>query len=60
MNTNGLGDAQHRFNGYDFLPALDLAQVLRVEINLLGKFFLRQICPFPVLADGLTNDSAVP
>lgn len=54
-----LGDFQQRIDGDGPVRTFDLADVNRMQIGLLGQFFLAQACPFPMKTNFIADQFAV-
>jgi|SRR6266850_5806622 len=52
-------DAQESFNRNDFLSALDLSQVLGIQVSPFRKPFLSQMRPLAISANCITDQLAM-
>lgn len=58
MNIEGFGNLEKNFEGSRTLASLNSADVIRVNVGLLGKGFLAQPRSFPIPEHCFTNDFA--
>jgi len=59
-NFNCPCNAQQGFNGYNFLSALNLADIFRVQIHGFSQRLLREAGFFAIQPDGLADNFSVP